>query len=208
MYTNTDYTFESESALLSQDYLFNPTIEYIEKIKPKSILDVGCGNGAIANELIKRGFNVYGVDASEMGINFANKINPNRFFLCDFDTMQLPETLPIKEFDLVISTEVIEHVYSPESFMGFCKMALKKDGHILLSTPYHGYIKNLVLSLTGKMDSHFNVLWEGGHIKFWSVNTLSTILDKYGFGELGFIGCGRMPYLWKSMIMTGKLIKK
>jgi 2-polyprenyl-6-hydroxyphenyl methylase/3-demethylubiquinone-9 3-methyltransferase len=45
-----------------------------------------------------------------------------------------------------------------------------------LSTPYHGYLKNLALAVSGKMDSHFGALWYGGHVKFFSIKTLQKLL--------------------------------
>jgi hypothetical protein len=41
-----------------------------------------------------------------------------------------------------------------------------------IMTPCHGYFKNLLLALTGKLDAHHDPLWDHGHIKFWSVPTL------------------------------------
>lgn len=206
MYNLKDYYFEDEKPLLTESYLLTPILRVLNNRKDLKILDVGCGNGSIANTLIDMGYDVYGVDASHGGIEFANKVNPNRFFITDFEKMTLPAGMPIKKFDLIISTEVIEHLYSPHAFMKFCRICLKPDGEILLSTPYHGYLKNLVLSITNKLDDHFTVHWEGGHIKFWSRRTLRILLEMNGFKPTGFYGCGRFSYFWKSMIMTGKLV--
>jgi 2-polyprenyl-6-hydroxyphenyl methylase/3-demethylubiquinone-9 3-methyltransferase len=57
---------------------------------------------------------------------------------------------------------------------------LKPAGHFIVSTPYHGWLKNVVLALSGKMDNHFTALWDGGHIKFWSRETLSRLLRSKG----------------------------
>jgi 2-polyprenyl-6-hydroxyphenyl methylase/3-demethylubiquinone-9 3-methyltransferase len=75
---------------------------------------------------------------------------------------------------------------------------LKPGGVIILTTPYHGYLKNLALSLLNAWDKHFTVDWEGGHIKFFSPKTLSAMLKEAGFGEIEFRGAGRLPYLWKT----------
>ena len=55
------------------------------------------------------------------------------------------------------------------------------------------------------MDSHFTTLWDGGHIKFFSVKTLSSLLESEGFTNLQFDFAGRLPYLWKSMLCCCKL---
>jgi SAM-dependent methyltransferase len=204
MQPEKDYFFEDESPLLSQAYLFDPILEIIKKHKPQSILDLGCGNGAIANKLIQMGYNVYGVDGSELGINYANSINPARFFVSQFESNELPEDLPIKKFEMVISTEVVEHVYSPKQYTEYCKKALLPNGYFVVSTPYHGYLKNILLAVFNKMDGHYGPLWEGGHVKFWSKKTLEILLKMNGFSDFEFKGCGRIPYIWKSMIIVGK----
>jgi len=56
------------------------------------------------------------------------------------------------------------------------------------------------LALTGKMDKHFTVLWDHGHIKFWSMATLSELLREAGFQQIRFLRVGRVPVLAKSMI--------
>jgi len=75
-----------------------------------------------------------------------------------------------------------------------------------VSTPYHGYIKNLALAVTGKLDAHFTVLWDGGHIKFFSRSTLEQMLREQGFEVTGFAGAGRWPLLWKSMLVKTRVV--
>ena len=116
-----------------------------------------------------------------------------------------PEELSTIRFDTIISTEVIEHLYDPRKYVLFCKQVLKGKGRLILSTPYNGYLKYLALALVGGMDRHLTVLWDGGHIKFWSKKTLTLLLEEQGFKVTQFIGCGRFPYLWKSMILVAEL---
>ena len=76
----------------------------------------------------------------------------------------------------------------------------------MISTPYHGYLKNLALSILDKWDKHHTVLWHGGHIKFWSRKTLTLLLQENGFNVIAFHGIGRLPYLLKSMILVARAI--
>jgi 2-polyprenyl-6-hydroxyphenyl methylase/3-demethylubiquinone-9 3-methyltransferase len=62
--------------------------------------------------------------------------------------------------------EVVEHVYNPRKYVACVYSLLEECVVAIISTPYHSYIKNLALALTGKMDAHFTALWEFGHIKF------------------------------------------
>ena len=108
------------------------------------------------------------------------------------------------QFPVVISLEVVEHVYYPRPYAATLYSLLQPGGIAIISTPYHGYFKNLVLSLTGKMDSHFTALWDYGHIKFWSMKTLSCLLTEAGFVDIRFERVGRIPVLAKSMIAIAR----
>lgn len=79
----------------------------------------------------------------------------------------MPLELASKRFEVVISTAVIEHLYDPRGFIAFARWILANGGDFIVSTPYHGYLKNVALALSGRLDSHFAVLWDGGHIKFF-----------------------------------------
>jgi 2-polyprenyl-3-methyl-5-hydroxy-6-metoxy-1,4-benzoquinol methylase len=200
-----DYGFYTDQPAHTFGYLQAPLLSLVDKSRNRYILDLGCGNGYLANYLISQGFNAYGTDASAEGIAIARRANPDKFFIQDLSTGKLPVELRGIPFDTVVSTEVIEHLYDPAGFIDFCKQVLKQDGELILSTPYHGYLKNLMLSLFNKWDSHLGPGWYGGHIKFWSKATLSKVLTDAGFTIVEFKGCGRLPYFWKSMIIKAKL---
>jgi 2-polyprenyl-3-methyl-5-hydroxy-6-metoxy-1,4-benzoquinol methylase len=200
-----DYGFTSSDPSHVFAYLQEPLLSLIDKNNNSCILDLGCGNGYLANYLIKQGFNAYGTDASAEGIAIAKQEQPDRFFLQDLSTGQLPDELRALKFDTIMSTEVIEHLYDPGGFIDFCKQILPEKGELILSTPYHGYLKYLVLAIFNRMDRHLGPDWLGGHIKFWSRNTLSKLLTDRGFTVTAFKGCGRFPYFWKSMIIKAKL---
>ncbi len=202
-----DYRYNTDNFSHIHQYLLKPILEILSKKKDRRILDIGCGNGWLVNLLIEYGFNAYGTDASESGIEIARRKNPDRFFVQDLTKDDLPDELKGIGYDTIISTEVIEHLYAPREYLDFCKRILQKSGggDLIISTPYNGYLKNVILSVTGKMDSHFTVLWDGGHIKFWSVKTLTKVLEEKSFREIEFKGCGRFPFLWKSMIITSRI---
>lgn len=199
------YNYRSDLPCHNFGYIEKPLLSLLNKTQNTCILDVGCGNGYLVNTLLENGFKAYGIDASPNGIEIAAKSNPGNFFIQDIASGLLPVPLQVLRFDTIISTEVIEHLYDPEGFINFCRQSLNNKGEIIISTPYHGYLKNLMLSLLNKWDSHMNPLWHGGHIKLWSKKTLSKVLTDAGFTTTTFIGCGRIPYFWKSMIIKAKL---
>ena len=152
-------------------------------------------------QLRQQGWELHGLEMSASGLAEAQKAYPDiNFSLADL-TADLALHPLAGKCDVVISTEVVEHVFLPRTFAKNSFTFLKPNGVLIISTPYHGYLKNLVLALTGKMDRHFTALWDYGHIKFWSKRTLTLLLEEAGFQVKEFRGVGRVPFLWKSMIL-------
>ncbi len=105
---------------------------------------------------------------------------------------------------MVVSLEVVEHVYSPRDYAKTLFELVAPGGQAIVSTPYHGYWKNVALALSGKMDSHYTALWDHGHIKFWSIRTLDTLLREAGFHSIEFQRLGRVPLLAKTMMAVAR----
>lgn len=183
-------------------YLLPALLRLCRDLPPHArVLDVGCGNGSLALELTKLGMTVVGIDLAERGVRIARESCPaGRFEVLAADK-NIIDKLGEKPFDLVYSAEVVEHLYDPRSFMGGCYAATKPQGKFICTTPYHGYWKNLALSLAGAWDKHADPLFDGGHIKLFSRRTLSVLMSEAGFENLHFSGAGRLPYLWKSMVI-------
>jgi len=196
-YTEFEWQTEAAGNGESGKKLTGVFVELVKKLDGvRSICDLGCGNGHISGRLAALGYEVTGVDASASGIQIAQHAVPDGNFV----QALIDRDLDIGKFDLVISSDVIEHLYRPSDLLEATVAQLKPGGHVLLGTPYHGYLKNLVLAATGKMDAHFSALHDGGHIKFFSVNTLSKLVRSHGFDDLHFTFYGRAPWLWKNMI--------
>jgi hypothetical protein len=62
-----------------------------------------------------------------------------------------PSAVGADSFD--VATEVIEHLVRPHNLPGFAKQLLRPGGHLIISTPYHGYLKNSFIALSNKWDS-------------------------------------------------------
>jgi 2-polyprenyl-6-hydroxyphenyl methylase/3-demethylubiquinone-9 3-methyltransferase len=165
---------------------------------PKRVFDLGCGNGATAKFLTDRGYDVTGVDPSTEGIAAANAAYPELKVYAGSAYDDLAGVYG--RFPAVVSLEVVEHVYYPRKYARCLADLLEPGGTALVSTPYHGYFKNLAMAVTGKMDAHFTALWDHGHIKFWSFKTLTQLFTEVGLRVDGFDRVGRVPVLAKSMI--------
>src|SRR5262245_62404881 len=163
-----EYHWGSDSLTCANAYLL-PALERLLDTQFDQarlrILDLGCGNGAVTAALASRGHHVLGVDASAAGIAIARRAHPDvRFEECSIYDDSLASVVG-PGFDCVVSLEVIEHLHMPRRLMAVSRTVLNPDGILIVSTPYHGYLKNLALSVLNRWDEHFSVWWDGGHVK-------------------------------------------
>lgn len=194
---NDSHSYLLPAVLRELDFL-----DGIRKVNSRSLFDLGFGNGSVANVISKYGWDITGVDPSEEGVLLAQRAYPHLKLSQGSAYDDLAEKFG--QFPVVISLEVVEHVYAPRQYARTIFSLLEPGGTAIISTPYHGYWKNLALALTGRMDSHFTALWDHGHIKFWSLDTLSQLLNETGFSILRFERIGRIPPLAKSMIAVAR----
>lgn len=204
---DTGYRYSDPAPNPSHSYLLPTLLREMSQLKngnsgASRVFDLGCGNGSVAAILSREGWSVTGVDPSTEGIRQAKNSYPH----LRLDQGSAYDDLAAKygRFPVVISLEVVEHVYAPRDFARTLHDLVEPGGTAFISTPYHGYLKNLALAVSGRMDNHFKALWDHGHIKFWSVRTLGTLLTEAGFRDLRFLGVGRIPSLAKSMIAIAR----
>lgn len=208
MTDHVEYGWRDAARKSSHEYLLPAALAAIGE-RPLRVLDLGCGNGYISAELARRGHEVVGVDVSEDGIRVAREAYEGRlpglrFHVCSvYDDGALAALVP-GGVDCVLSLEVVEHLYLPRALFTAARRVLRPGGTLVVSTPYHGYLKNLAISLAGGWDRHWSVSWDGGHVKFFSPATLRQLAEEAGFAEFTFRGVGRVPYLWKSMILVAR----
>jgi 2-polyprenyl-3-methyl-5-hydroxy-6-metoxy-1,4-benzoquinol methylase len=170
--------------------------------KQLNVLDAGCGPGFITAQLAALGHRVTGIDTSPEGIRLARNTYPNARFETRSVYDDLTGLAPEEGWDLIVSAEVIEHLFAPPRFLENMNRHMRQNGVLLISCPYHGYLKNLAISLVNGWDRHHTVDWACGHIKFFSQRTLERMLIEAGFEPQRFWHAGRLPLMWKSMLCT------
>ncbi len=201
------YGWDNDMAPGSCDYVAPAVLDILKDLGVSRVVDLGAGNGALCAMMKTQGLDAVGLEYDREGCAVARRANPGIPFY-NLSVEEDPAHLLATEapFDAVVSTEVIEHLYAPHFLPIFAAQVLKPGGHIVISTPYHGYLKNLALSVFDKWDFHHTPLWHGGHIKFWSRKTLTQLLETNGFQVTNFTGVGRVPFLWKSMILIARKV--
>ena len=106
--------------------------EIIKRYNPKTVLDAGCALGYIVEALRDRGVEAYGFDISEYAIAAVREdIKP--YCMVHSITEPLPETFPQK-FDMVITLEVLEHLFPEEAEKAIKNLCQYTDMIIFSST--------------------------------------------------------------------------
>lgn len=110
-----------------------------------SILEIGCGLGYLTYSLNKAGFNSIGLDISQEAVNQAIKNYGNKYICADLHNYAESHE---NEYDVIIFTELIEHLNDIFGFMVSLKKLLKPDGRIILTTPNKSFYPNDVVWAT------------------------------------------------------------
>lgn len=157
-----------------------PQKEQFHPLKGLRILDVGCGGGILAEPLCRLGGVITGLDAGAQVIDVAkthaHKMNlPINYVQGDIATFQ-PDTL----FDVVIASEVIEHVENISHFLEHCVAKLNPKGILILST-----LNRTALSyVLGIIAAEHLLKWapKGAHQwhKFVRPSEVAEILGRFG----------------------------
>lgn len=101
--------------------------------KGKSVLEIGCSIGAVANLLVEKGFDVTATDISKYAVKNAGKLTPKaKFKVLDIENIGSISKL----YNYVICFEVVEHLAHPEKGISNMYKLLKKNGFVIISTPY------------------------------------------------------------------------
>lgn len=198
-----EYTYEGRTPDHSHQYLAPVLLGALGPGRGRTLLDLGCGNGTLTQHYADAGFETTGTDSSSSGVAMARAEYPH----LKWDQHDIDEPLPAalhNRFDVVVAAEVIEHLFFPRMLFQRAQEALKPGGRLLISTPFHGYWKNLALALTNKCDQHWLVSWDFGHIKFFSRPSLTDMAVEGGFEPVEWRFVGRVPQLAKSMAMVAE----
>lgn len=137
------------------------------------ILDVGCGDGFILKELIKRKTNSFtvGLDVSPNTLKFSRKLNPSaRLIQADIYSLPFKENL----FDLVINLQVLEHLEKPKKAIDELRRVTKR--YCIIGVPYEPFFRmaNIV-----RLKYLFNLGNYPDHINHWNKALLRRLLKKF-----------------------------
>lgn len=147
------------------------------------ILDFSCGMGDIMAEFLpylNKKQKLHATDFSKKNIEFVNKrFDGNINFDSAILLQSLPSKLPSNSYDLVLLTEVVEHLNDEElnSTLVEINRILRKGGYIFITTPNdEKYEANEIMCPDCGCIYH---KWQ--HVRTWNIKNLEITVSKYGF---------------------------
>jgi 2-polyprenyl-3-methyl-5-hydroxy-6-metoxy-1,4-benzoquinol methylase len=121
--------------LLDQQPLYLPIMNFIKKRKNLKILEIGCGLGYLTYALNQSGYEARGIDISEKSIALAKKEFGDHYENSTIERL----SGGADKYDLIIATELIEHLDQPSIFLDRCRELLADNGAIIITTPNKDY---------------------------------------------------------------------
>ena len=148
-------------------HVINPLrAEYISskvELEGKTLLDVGCGGGILAEALHDKGAIVTGIDAAGPGIEIAKHHAKKNNKLIDYQESTAEDLIQksSEKYDVVTCLEVLEHVPDPKLLVKTCIDLLKPNGDLFLST-INKNPRSWITAIVGA-EYIFNILPKGTH---------------------------------------------
>lgn len=172
------------------DYDVSRRIDLIRRLingpidRNTSILEVGCGTGRISRYLATLTDNLTVNDISEkLAISVSGDLNCQTLFGdCAYFINQG------KKFDLIVSSECLEHCLHPFKALSGIARLLKKNGRLIMTTPnslWHPLVALTTILKIRKFQGIENWVWPN-QVRKW--------LKRNGFEDIRFSGCHLFPW--------------
>jgi ubiquinone/menaquinone biosynthesis C-methylase UbiE len=176
-----------------------------------SLLDVGCGRGEILFGLEPNFDFLCGIDLVEEELRVLARradLHPRRHKL-SFKSCNLNTVWPIESdsCDAVTCVAVLEHLFDPYFVVDELRRVLRPGGLLVVEVPNIAYLKYRLRILCGTFPSTSGdpVGWDGGHLHYFTLESLSKLVESRGLKVLAAKGSGFLAGLrgiWPSMLTS------
>ena len=163
--------------------------------KNNRVLDVGCGEGWILEIAMKKGWEVYGTEFSSRSIEICQK-KGIRIFSGILD----PEKMDVGEFDVIVSSQTIEHINNPIEEIRNIKKLLRKGGLFYITTPnFNSYLRWI-------LRDKFDIIEYPEHLSYYTRKTLNRLLTQSDFSKVKLQTTGISFSHYQNSMSTGDLL--
>lgn len=180
-----EHIFRERSTDVLGDSVGRQRVDVIKKWigTGKTVLDIASGWGGIASEIREQGNDVTILDMPDV-IQMARDLHPQLKFL-EGSVLDIPTD---DKFDVVLATEIIEHILDLDKFHSEINRVLKDDGKLIITTPNVARPFNIISLIAGSTQGweYFNV--PVFHCRHFTPMTLFATLEKYYFKIIGMLG--------------------
>jgi 2-polyprenyl-3-methyl-5-hydroxy-6-metoxy-1,4-benzoquinol methylase len=173
-----NYTEEIGFEVNLQKYKIQEIRKFIRGV---SMLDVGCGVGAMTKAFEKYFDRIVGIDGSEVKIGKANLLNSAQNI--SYVLTMFEEYKPTEKFDFIVSTNVLEHVPDSITFLKTLSEWLNPDGQIVMTVPNALGLHKRIGRNIGVIDDYYKLTeadYGKGHVRIYDKNTLIADFEKAG----------------------------
>ncbi len=135
------------------------------------ILDVGCGSGWLAKELVPQKRKVISMDITDINpIKIQRRMSSEYHNAVVADVFELP--FKADSIDCIVASEIIEHVPDPAKFMKALFSVLKPGGRFIITTPYNEFIRTSLCIHCNRLTPH------NAHLHSFTENTIRKLLPQ------------------------------
>jgi len=189
------------------DNIRDEMIQYLPK-QPKTIIDIGCGNGAFAEVLKEQtGAEVWGIEYMDREAQVAkDKLHKVYSGKCEDYIDELPD----QYFDAVYFNDVLEHLVDPYMVLDKIKSKLSKGGVVISSIPnvrYHNTFMRVLIKKDWRYED-FGVM-DRTHLRFFTKKSIRAMYEDLGYDVVTNIGINRSrsikPYLYNIPVLFTQL---
>ena len=163
------------------------------------ILDIGCGNGFLLYQFRNRYETLVGLEYSPKRLAQACANLSDLNFIPINGSAEEMRAIESDSIDRIISADTIEHI--PDVYAAAAEMfrVLKPGGYLVINTPNIAFVKKRILLLIGRFPATSqpnegiggDVLFDGGHLHYFTYRSLRIVLENAGFVPVSRIGYGR-----------------
>ncbi len=149
--------------------------------REQDVLDLGCGEGFVAQGLVERGNRVTGVDR-QAAPREAGAFR--QYVQADLEEGLRPvlDRLSGRRFTRVLLLDVLEHLRNPERLLRECHLALERDGEAIVSLPNVANIYvRLKLMFLGQFEYTDRGIVDKNHLRFYTRASARRLLEENGF---------------------------